>query len=395
MADRSQNSSLALRKETVPGVFNEPDINDVLVVGDLTISPQPITNELNEFTGTVHRPGAQLVGETIEVSGKAYLRGPGGSVVPAADAWIPGRLMQAAGFTEVRVATAIPPAAEAAAAGTTTAVTLGATAVGTSDLYRGFMLDLAALASGRPKRFTMIQGYSAAKVAQLAETLGAAYNIGLQQIPQQLVYQLSPGANPPSLSMIGNAGGKRYSMAGMTPTSFRLNLPTASRDAQEPPSIEFTMSGKIEAVADAAPLVVTPANTPPPFRNGKLFVDRVPLGGSSLTIDLNAQSAFAPNPNELDGYETGLLTQTTRTVNMVLNQVADSVINLRDLARNQTLFPILGMWGLGSGNAFGLIVTEARMFTPAPDISGPLVTASVDAVIDGANKEISLAIPFY
>jgi hypothetical protein len=53
------------------------------------------------------------------------------------------------------------------------------------------------------------------------------------------------------------------------------------------------------------------------------------------------------------------------------------------------------MYGIGSGNSFGLIVTECRIFTPAPDISGPLVTTSVDAVIDGANKEISLAIPFY
>jgi hypothetical protein len=395
MVDRSQNSSLALRKETVSGTYNAPSAGDEIVISDLNITPQPVTYDANEFTGTIHRPGAQLVGETIEVSGKALLRGPGGTVIPAADAYVTGRIMQAAGFSEVRVATPIPVAAEAGSGGTTTALTLGAGATGTADLYRAFLIDLVSAGAGlRPKRFSMIQEYSAAKLATLAETLGSAY-VGNYQLPSQLIYQLSPGASPPTLSMIGNAGGKRYSMAGMAPTSFRINLPTASRDQQEPPSIEFTFSGKIVDVADEAPLVVDPAISAPPFRDGKMFVNRVPLGGSSLVIDLNAETAFPPNANELDGYETGLLVRTTRTVSMTLNQVADSVINLRTLAKNQGYVPILGMWGVGSGNFFGAIVTHARLFTPAPDISGPFVTAQLEAAIDGANKHISLAIPFY
>jgi len=241
----------------------------------------------------------------------------------------------------------------------------------------------------------MVQAYSAAKLATLGETLGSAYSAGNYAIPAQLSYQLSPAANPPTLSMIGSVGNKRYQMAGMAPSQFRINMPTASRDQQDAPSIEFTLSGKIVDVEDDVPLVATPSITPPAFRNGKLFVNRVPLGGSSLVVDLNAQTAFAPNPNEIDGYESGLLVETRRTVEMVLNQVANSVIDLRDLAANQTLLPIMGTWGLGSGNAFGMIVPAARITTPAPDISGPLITNQVQAFIDGANKDITLSIPFY
>lgn len=394
MADRSQNSSIAIRKEVTSGVFNEPNASDVIVIGDLRITPAPITSELNEYTGTIHRPGEVLVGQTIEVSGKAYLRGPGGTTVPAADAWIPGRLLQAVGFTEVRQASAIGP--EAVATGTTTSVTLGAAAAATNDLYRGMFVDLvSALGGTRPRRLAMIQAYSAAKVATLAETLPAAYSSGQYSIPAQLSYQLSPASDPPTLSIVGSVGGKRYQMAGMAPTTFRFNMPTASRDQQEPPNIEFTLSGKIVDVVDDVPLVGTPNVTPPPFRNGKMFVNRVALGGSSFTVDLNAETSFAPNANELDGYETGLLTRTTRRVDMTLNQVANSVIDLAGLAEAQTLLPILGQWGIGSGNSFGMLIPSARIFTPAPDISGPLITNTVQAVIDGANKDIVLAIPFY
>lgn len=393
MADRSQNSSIALRKEVTSGTFNEPDVNDIIVLGDLRITPSPLTSETNEYTGTIHRPGPQVVGETIEVQGKAYLRGPGGTTVPAADAYVLGRILQAAGFTELRTSTAI--AAEVIGAGSTTTVTLGASAVGTADLYRGLLLDLVAAAGGiRPKRFSMIQAYSAAKVATLGETLSGAY-AGTYGLPAQLSYLLSPASDPPTLSMIGSVGNKRYKMAGMAPSSFRFNLPTASRDQQDNPSIEFTFSGKIVGVEDDVPLVGSPILAIPAFRNGKMFVNRVPLGGSSFVVDLNAQTSFPPNANEVDGYEAALLTETRRNVELSLNQVANSIIDLRALAAAQTPIPIMGMWGLGSGNSFGLMVSEARITTPAPDISGPIITNQVQAFIDGANKHIALSIPFY
>lgn len=392
MADRSQNSSIAVRKEVTSGTFNEPDANDIIVIGDLRITPSPLTAELNEYTGTIHKPGPAVVGETIEVSGKIYLRGPGGTTAPAADAWVPGRILQSAGFTELRTSTAI--ASEAIGAGTTTSVTLGASALATADLYRGMLIDLVSLVTGRPKRFSMVQAYTSGKLATLAETLGTAYS-GQYGIPQQLSYLLSPAADPPTLSMVGSVGGKRYKMAGMAPSSFRFNVPTASRDQQDAPSIEFTLSGKIVAVTDDVPLVGTPTLTPPAYRGGKFFLNRVPLGGSSFTVDLNAQAAYPPNANENDGYETALLVETRRTAEMALNQVANSVIDLRSLAAAQTPIPILGMWGIGSGNSFGLMVSEARITTPAPDISGPLITNTIQAYIDGANKHIALSIPFW
>jgi hypothetical protein len=393
MADLSNQTAFAVVKEVTPGTFVAPNTTtDTIQMSNVRVTIGGLTQDLNEYTGTLHRPGPQVLGSTFEVSGTMFLRGIGGTTVPSADAWTPGRILQAAGFAENRIAAAIPTLVEALAAGTTTAATLGTTAVGTADLYKGLMLLLAGLGSGM-KRYTMIRSYTAGKVATLAEVAASALNTSNYQIPKQLAYQLS-AATPPSLSVSVWHGGKRFDGNGMAISSFRINLPTASRESQELPSIEFTLTGNLQAEADQACPTITPGLAVPPFRDGKLWVASTRLPGSSFSIDLNAQTAFEPDPNQVSGNGPAQLTGTQRTVSLTLSQVALATFDPNALANAGGVHPVQAVWGSAAGNAFGIIVTDARFNYRSPDASGQFVNTTGEMFVDGSAKDISLSILF-
>jgi hypothetical protein len=396
MADLSNNTALAWKIETTTGVFSAPsNSTDLVQCADVRTQIDGLTVTVNEYTGSVHKPGDQVLGKTLTISGKLYLRGPGGTTVPTADNFVPGRILRAAGFAEVVTSAAIPVSAEAGSAGATTSLTLGAGATGTANLYKGMMISITAIAATAVKRFTMIRAYTAGKLATLAETAGTSLGTSTYQIPKQLAFQLSPSGDAPTLSISTWLGNIRYDGVGMAVSSFKINLPTASRESNELPSIEFTLSGDLQATATEAAPVVAPGLGIPAFKDGKLFVNNVSLGGSSLTIDLNAQVAYPPNPNKVNGNDAAQLAETKRTANLTLNQVAPSVIDWIALADAQASLAIMAVYGSASGNMFGVIVTDCRPNYRSPDNGGQFVTNSGDLFIDGASKDISLVIPFF
>ena len=100
MADLSNNTALAWKIESTTGVFNAPSSStDLVQCADVRLQIDGITVSVTEYTGSVHKPGDQVLGKTLTISGKLYLSGPGGSTTPTADAWIPGRILRAAGFS--------------------------------------------------------------------------------------------------------------------------------------------------------------------------------------------------------------------------------------------------------------------------------------------------------
>lgn len=398
MADLSLKTVLAVEVEVTPGTYVAPDSSDTITVADLRPSIEGLTADIREFTGSIHRPGPVVLGKTFTVSGRILLRGPGGSSPPAADAWILGRLLRAAGFAEVVTSAAVPASPEAiGAGGSTTTVELGATATGTADLYKAVMLYIEDLSATAGKgQLTMARSNTAGKVATLPETAGGALtDVGTDwQMPKQLVYQLSSGT-PPTLSVSCWIGERRYNAAGCAISSFRINCPTSSRDSQDVPSIEFTLTGKVESVADDASPPTPPAGLAvPPFRDGKMWVANKQLGGAGFSIDFGAQVGYPPNPNEEDGNETAQLTETTRTVDLTLNQVALTTFDDVTLAEDQGYHSLFALWGLASGNAFGLIVTDMRFNHRSPDNSGAFVTQTGQAYIDGTTKTVALSLPF-
>jgi hypothetical protein len=396
MSGLSNNTVLALAKETTPGTFVTPSSStDLIVVADLRPQIQGLTSDVQEYTGSIHRPGPKVGGATFEVSGRALIRGPGGSGPPAADAFILGRLLQAVGFTETRVTSAIPAAPEAVGGGgSTTTVTLGSTATGTADLYNGHAIQLSANLGSSPHNITPIADYSAAKLATLAETAAGALTSGNYQILKQLVYRLA-SATPPTLSVSCWVGGRRYDGAGCSMSSFKINLPTFSRESTDYPSIEFTLTGNLQASADEAAPTPTISLSPAPFKDGKLAISKKDLGGSSLEIDFGAEIAYAPNPNLATGSEAAQLTQTTRSVNLTLNQVLAATFDLIAAADAQAYHTILAQYGLASGNFMSLVVPEARFNYFSPDNGGALVNDTGQLFIDGSTDSVMLSFPYY
>ena len=395
MADLSLRTVLGIKVEATAGTYTAPNVaTDLITVADLKPTIEGLTADIREFTGSIHRPGPIVLGKAITITGRLLLRGPGGTAPPAADAFIAGRIMRAAGMSEVIVNTAVPVAPEVVGAGgTTSSVQLGATASATVDLYKAKMILLDALGVGK-KGLTMVRSNDASRIAVIAETAATAIATGNWQLIPQLAYVLSPAA-PPTLSVSCWIGGRRVNARGCAISSFKINMPTSSRDSQDVPSVEFTLTGDVESVADDANPPVPPAGLAvPPFRDGKLYVASKQLGGSSVTIDFGAQVGYPPNPNRATGNETAQLTETTRTVDLTLNQVALTAFDDVTLAEQQNYHSLFALWGLGVGNAFGVIVTDMRFNHRSPDNSGAFVTTTGQAFVDGTDRTIALVVPF-
>jgi hypothetical protein len=393
MADLSLNSVLGIAVETTSGAYVAPALSDLIAVADLRPTIDGITADVREYTGSIHRPGPVVFGKTFSVTGRVYLRGPGGAAPPAANTWVAGRILRAAGFAELITATAVPAAPAALGTGSTanTAV-LGAAASTTDDIYNGLLMALSGLGANRAGLSAVRDYVGATKAARLAEKAGAAITGNYQLVPQ-LSYVLSPDA-PPTLSVSCWIGGRRYNGFGCAISSFRINLPAAGRESQELPSIEFTLSGDLHSAVDAVPPAPPTGLAIPPFRDGKLWVSDTQVGGSSISIDLGAQVGYPPNPNKQSGNDAAQLTETTRTVDLTLNQVAIATFDDLTMSDSQAYYPLFALWGLGSGNAFGLTVTDMRFAPRSPDNSGAFVSTTGQAFIDGAARTIALSIPF-
>ncbi len=396
MADLSIKSAIGITVETTSGTFNAPNsTTDLLQSSDLKVAVNGITQEINEYTGSIHSVGPVVLGKTFDVTMKVYLRGPGGNSPPAAGAWVPGRVLRAAAFSETIVSAAIPASPEAIATGTTNSVTLGTSAAATQDLYKAMFVLLSGIQTGTaPRALTMLRSYNAAKLALLAETAAAAIT-GTYQIPKQLVYSLSPSSTVPTLSVSVWQGSRRWDGVGMAVSSFKMMLPVASRTNTALPELEVTLSGNLAANYDDPAPLITPGLAIPPFRDGKMYVAGLPMGGASLGIDFNATVAYPPNANQPNGTDPAQMAKTKRTVQLTLNQVLKATQDFTAIADGQINQAIMATYGTASGNFFGAIVTDARFDYLSPDTSGEYITSTGQAFVDGANKDITLAIAFY
>lgn len=394
MTDLTALSSLAIKAQSAPGTYGSPTSADAIPVANLSWKPNAIQTDNPEYSGSIHKPGPIVLGASYDVTFDILLRGPGGAAPPAADAFILGRVLRALGFTENVVSAAIPAAAEALGGGSTSTVaTLGATAVGTLDLYKGLALELTS-EGAMPAGLVMIRSYSAAKAAGLAQTLSGAPTT-TYQIPKQLAYTLSSTGTPPVLSLALWQGSRRYNFVDMAPSSARLTLATAAPGNTSYPTLSVTFTGDAYSdLAEAAP-VVSSTLALPPFKGGKLHIAGLAMGGSSISLDLGLKAAFPPNPNKTNGFDPAQLTETKRTISLNLNQQAKAYFDFLAAAAAQTSYPIQALYGLATGNYIGFVATDARFNFPATQSGGDFFTTQGDAYVDGAEKTIGLTFPYY
>ena len=202
MARKSRNTALAVVLQTARGTFDACSTAD-LVTGfsNCRLAIDGITVADDTYTGSVFTNADAIAGKRVTLSGNLKLKPP--SSLPAADAFVLGRILQAAKFTELRVATAIPASAEAVgvSGNDTTHLALSTGATGTDDLYNMYPILNETAGAAYKDQLTMIRDYvGSTKLAELMETLGGAPADDYQIPPFLGYYRDVTSAEPDVLS---------------------------------------------------------------------------------------------------------------------------------------------------------------------------------------------------
>jgi hypothetical protein len=396
MAKKSNNTALAVALQVTAGTFVVPtQPADLMPVSNLRPSIEGVTIANDEYTGSVVKNGNVVAGKRASMSFNIKLRPPGGGAVPAANAFLPGRILQGAKFTELRTPAAIPVAAEAlAAGGTTTTATLGAGAAATADLYKGMAVQLLALGATLKAQLTAIRSYSAAKVAALVETLtGAA--AGNYQIPVQLGYMRSISSTDPVLLCFQTwIGGDRWDWVDCRVTGLRIVVPVSTRDQAAYPEIEVTIEGTIYATAAEAAPAVPSLGAIPLFKDGDQWLAGQAVGGSTFTIDLGISAENPPNPNTASGSDAPEVVASTASMSMTRQKYAKDVFDTMALADAQANNAFFAQWGSTSGGIVQIVVPDARFNYQNPDLGGGIVMESGDLMIDALDRGVAINFPY-
>lgn len=396
MTRKSNVTAMAVKMQAAAETFDAPSsTDDVWPIASLQPQINGVTIQNDEYTGSVHKPGDEVIGKRFSASFTIYLRPPGGDDVPAADAWIPGRFLKAMKFTEVRTAAAIPAAAEAVSGGTATGVTLGAGATGTEDLYKSMALILSDNGATVKEQLTAIRSYAADKTVELVETLGTP-PAAEYQIPKQLSFQRSiDESDAPFLSMSLWLGGLRYDLVDVAMSSARFVIPTSTRDQGAYPRLEVSIDARIHAYADEATPSIPSVGNIPFWKDGDFWVAHKAVGGSSLTIDLGLTTAAPPNPNFEDGSGSPEIVETRGSINMDRQAYLKAQFDTLAMAQAQTQHPVFAQWGYTSGKIIQLVVPDARFNYQSPTLGNEFITESGDMFIDVFDKSVSLNFPYF
>jgi hypothetical protein len=386
---RSRVVAMAVAIQAVAGVFTPPAAaTDLMAVSAPTNSVEAITTDDPTATGAVWEANRIYLGKTATVGATLPLRGPGGASPPAGNAWVPGRIFQAAGCAEIRKAAASN--ATLVAGGTTTSLNLAATESTVDDFLLGAPLQSTIFGSGF-QQTTLIRDYiGATKTALLAETLATAPAAGVSYtIPAFLSYTLGTlSTSPPLLSISIWRDKKRYDYRDYALASFAINIPVANEANTGFP--DATFSGKAIVVGvydDVTPTLPTSMLAIPvaPARNGKFYLDRVKLGHQSLSFTAALTVGAASNQNQAAGQDGYDILSGTRTTAIDLNAMAVADFDVHGREDNQTIASVMSTWGMGPGNNFGFIQPNIVFdpFSPADrngynSLTGNSYTTDVD-----------------
>lgn len=391
MALKSNNTAVAIAIQSVAGTFTTPTQPAALMpVSNLSMGIESVNIANDEYTGSPARNADQVAGKNTTLSYTVKLRPPGGGTVPAANEFLLGLILQAAKMTEVRTSAAIPAAAEAGTAGTTTSLTLGAGAAATADLYKGMAISLVGQGATYKSRMTAIRAYTAAKVATFAEAFGSAVT-GNYQIPPQLSYMRDvTAADPIILSHSVWLDGHRYDLMDCRLTSLQIVVPTSTKDAAAYPEVNVSYDVIIAANAAQATPAVASLGAVPFYKDGKGSLANVKVGLQTFTLDLGLSTETPPNPNFVDGNELSEIVSSTATLSMTRQKYLPAVIDPLALADAQAYHAFLAQWGNAIGNFVQIVVTDGRLDYQSPDLGGGILMENGNLLIDALSKAISI-----
>lgn len=395
MALKTSNTAIAIAIQPVVDTFTTPtQPADLMPVSNCRLQIDSINIENDEYTGSPFRNAAAVAGKKVTVSYNVKLRPPPGATLPAANAFLLGRILQAAKYTEVRTVTAIPAAPEAGSAGTTTALTLGAGATGTADLYKGMAISLASMGASYKERMTAIRAYTAGKVATFAELFGSSVT-GNYQIPSQLSYMRSiSSADPILLSQSLWIDGYRVDLMNCRITSLQFVIPTSTRDQAAFPEIQVTYDAMIAATADEATPAVSPLGAVPFYKDGKGWMANTKVGIANFTIDNGISTENPPNPNKADGSDAAELVGGVAGIDITTQKYLKATLDPLALADAQAQHAFFAQWGSTAGNMVQVVVPDFRFDYRNPDMGGALVMESGRLMIDAFDRSVCLTFPY-
>ena len=393
---RSAVVAMAIAIQPVAGVFTAPAAPaDLIAVSVPNNNFESITADDPTATGAIWRNRRIYLGRRGTAGATIPLRGPGGAAPPAANAWVPGRVFQSAGFAEV--INAAPIAGVTQAGSTSTAIVLAAAASAVDDMYLGAPLQMADIGTGF-RATTLVQDYAGAtKTATLPETLAGAPAAGAAYtIPAYLSYVLGTMTSaPPLLSISIWRDKKRYDYKDWRPTAFSIDMPVTNEANTVFPSIDFSGSGVPAGVADASSPVLPDSILNVPVaacRGGKFVLDRVKLGHQQLRFALNIDVAAASNQNQDQGQDGYDITSGNRSIDLDLNQMNVTDLDLETRIANQTSVPILSTWGAGAGNRFGMLLPNNVLDDFSPGDRNGFVNMTGNAAPVDADKSAAFTI---
>lgn len=395
MAASTANTAVAIAIQAVADTFTTPiQPADLMPVSQLSLRIDGITIANDEYTGSSMRNGDAVAGKRVTLSYRIKMRAPGGASPPAANAFLLGRVLQAAKMTELLTTAAIPAAPEALGAGsTTTSATLGITAAATADLYKALPLLLSSKGATFKQQLTAIRSYSAAKAAALPETLGAVPT-GNYQIPKSVAYLRSnSSADPVQLSQSVWLGGNRYDLKNCALTQCQFVVPVSAQQAQYP-EIQVTYDCTISAYTNEAAPAVASLGAIPLFKDGEQHLAMFEIGGQTFTVDLGITGEAPPNPNKPDGTDPSQLVGSTARLSVRRQQYAKNVFDSMALADAQSQHPFYAMWGTGSGTIVQVLVPDARFNYPSPDLGGNFVMEDGELLIDALDRSVAIIFPY-
>lgn len=388
---------MAVAIQATPGIFTAPSAPDDLIpVSPPTNGDDIVSAEDPTATGSVWNAARVYLGRTSNAGATFALRGPGGAAPPLANAWPQGRILQAAGFTEVRLAAALTAALQAGS--TAQALSLDAAASAVDDFYIGMPIQHAAIgAAASVKGTSVVMDYDGtSKLATIGETIVAPAAGSNYTIPANLTYVLGTLTTaPPLLSVSIWRDKKRYDYMDCRPTSLTIDMPVSNEQNQGYPSVEFALKGLPAGDADEASPALPSAllTTIPPYRAGKFYLDRVKLGHQSNRFTMNAEAAGASNANADFGQDAYEIMSGDRSIELDLNQmnITDFAINSRVDA--QTIISMMSVWGMGVGNRFAFSTPEI-VLNPLnnPGDRNGFVNLTGNAAFTGVDKSAALSL---
>lgn len=377
----TKNWAFGAKIEATEGVFSAPTASDcVLVDGQPRLNFKPNMVKTNEATGSLDGFGSLVGGMTVEVQVDCYLKGSG--TAGTAPEW--GKLAKLTGWAETITAAPLPAAAEAATGGGASSLTLGTSALATTQLYRYMPL---ALSVNPASGLAFITDYTAAKVATLTDAFAPVLDntTKYQILPNVRYMPVSTGI--PSASMSVWISGVRYNFAGCR-GNWQLSC-----DSGGVAKWTFAFWGMFVAKVDDPVPAITPDPTRAPvWKGGKMLFDSKQAALKTLSFTSGIQLVHPDNPNAAEGYDPAVITGRDITGNM---DPLDTLVATRDLMtvfRSGAKKSLHAMLGTVAGNRIGITVGQALVTNQQPGDRSGLATVGTPFECTGQDSGLGICL---